>query len=73
MRGGSVVKRRGLRRMILTTKGMIFRKKYGGDNEPTNTRTHKSFFSKKSQSLIFRRKMMLISLIYRTLQRMGLL
>ena len=33
--------------MILPTKGMIFRKKYGGDNEPTNTRTYKSFSSKK--------------------------
>ena len=36
-----------MRRMILTTKGMIFRKKYGGDKEPTNTRTYKSFFSEK--------------------------
>ena len=26
---------------------MIFRKKYGGDKEPTNTRTYKSFSSKK--------------------------
>ena len=26
---------------------MIFRKKYGGDKEPINTRTYKSFFSKK--------------------------
>ena len=26
---------------------MIFRKKYGGDKKPTNTRTYKSFFSKK--------------------------
>ena len=26
---------------------MIFRKKNGGDKEPTNTRTYKSFFSKK--------------------------
>lgn len=42
-----MVKRRGLRRMILPIKGMIFRKKYGGDKEPTNTRTYKSFFSKK--------------------------
>ena len=33
--------------MILPTKGMIFRKKNGGDKEPTNTRTYKSFFSKK--------------------------
>lgn len=33
--------------MILPTKGMIFRKKYGGDKEPIDTRTHKSFFSKK--------------------------
>ena len=33
--------------MILPTKGMIFRKKYGGDKKPTNTRTYKSFFSKK--------------------------
>lgn len=33
--------------MILPIKGMIFRKKYGGNKEPTNTRTYKSFFSKK--------------------------
>ena len=33
--------------MILPTKGMIFRKKYGGDKEPIDTRTYKSFFSKK--------------------------
>ena len=33
--------------MILTTKGMIFRKKYGGDKEPIDTRTYKSFSSKK--------------------------
>lgn len=26
---------------------MIFRKKYGGDKESTNTRTYKSFFSKE--------------------------
>ena len=26
---------------------MIFRKKYGGDKESSNTRTYKSFFSKK--------------------------
>ena len=26
---------------------MIFRKKYGGDKKPTNTRTYKSFFSKR--------------------------
>ena len=26
---------------------MIFRKKYASDKEPTNTRTYKSFFSKK--------------------------
>ena len=26
---------------------MIFRKKNGSDKEPTNTRTYKSFFSKK--------------------------
>lgn len=26
---------------------MIFRKKYGGDKEPIDTRTYKSFFSKK--------------------------
>ena len=26
---------------------MIFRKKNGGDKEPINTRTYKSFFSKK--------------------------
>ena len=26
---------------------MIFRKKYGGDKEPINTRTYKSFSSKK--------------------------
>lgn len=26
---------------------MIFRKKNGGDKEPTNIRTYKSFFSKK--------------------------
>ena len=32
--------------MILPTKGMIFRKKYGGDKEPIDTRTYKSFFSK---------------------------
>ena len=32
---------------------MIFRKKYGGDKEPIDTRTYKSFFSKKYQSLIF--------------------
>ena len=34
--------------MILPTKGMIFRKKNGGDKEPTNTRTYKSFFLEKS-------------------------
>ena len=33
--------------MILPIKEMIFRKKYGGDKEPINTRTYKSFFSKK--------------------------
>ena len=33
--------------MILPTKGMIFRKKYGGDKESSNSRTYKSFFSKK--------------------------
>ena len=33
--------------MILPTKGMIFRKKYANDKEPTNKRTYKSFFSKK--------------------------
>ena len=33
--------------MILPTKGMIFRKKNGGDKESSNTRTYKSFFSKK--------------------------
>ena len=33
--------------MILPTKGMIFRKKYGGDKEPIDTRTYKSFFSKE--------------------------
>ena len=33
--------------MILPIKEMIFRKKYGGDKEPTNTRTYKSFSSKK--------------------------
>ena len=33
--------------MILPTKGMIFRKKYGGDKESSNTRTYNSFFSKK--------------------------
>ena len=26
--------------MILPTKGMIFRKKYGGDKEPIDTRTY---------------------------------
>ena len=33
--------------MILPIKGMIFRKKNGSDKEPTNTRTYKSFSSKK--------------------------
>ena len=33
--------------MILPIKEMIFRKKYGGDKESSNTRTYKSFFSKK--------------------------
>ena len=33
--------------MILPIKGMIFRKKNGGDKKPTNTRTYKSFSSKK--------------------------
>ena len=33
--------------MILPTKGMIFRKKYASDKEPIDTRTYKSFFSKK--------------------------
>ena len=33
--------------MILPTKGMIFRKKNGGDKEPIDTRTYKSFSSKK--------------------------
>ena len=32
---------------------MIFRRKYASDKEPINTRTYKSFFSKKYQSLIF--------------------
>ena len=59
--------------MILPTKGMIFRKKYGGDKEPIDTRTYKSFFSKKYQSLIFRHKIKVISLIHRTLSRMRLL
>lgn len=39
--------------MILPTKGMIFRKKYGGDKEPIDTRTYKSFFSKKSIKVSF--------------------
>ena len=33
--------------MILPIKEMIFRKKYGGDKESSNTRTYKSFFSEK--------------------------
>ena len=41
------MKRRGAAEHDSSTKGMIFRKKYGGDKEPTNTRTYKSFFSKK--------------------------
>ena len=52
---------------------MIFRRKYASDKEPTNIRTYKSFFSKKYQSLIFRHKIRLISLIHRTLSRMRLL
>ena len=52
---------------------MIFRKKYASDKEPTITRTYKSFSSKKYQSLIFRHKTKLISLIHRTLSRMRLL
>ena len=60
--------------MILPTKGMIFRKKYASDKEPIDTRTYKSFFSrKKSQSLIFRYEIKLTSLIYRTLSIMRLL
>ena len=59
--------------MILPIKEMIFRKKYGGDKESSNTRTYKSFFSKKSQSLIFRQKTRLISLTYRALAKMRLL
>ena len=59
--------------MILPTKGMIFRKKYGGDKEPIDTRTYKSFSRKKYQSLIFRHKTRLISLIHNTLSRMRLL
>lgn len=38
--------------MILPTKGMIFRKKYGGDKEPIDTRTYKSF-SRKSIKVSF--------------------
>lgn len=52
---------------------MIFRKKYASDKEPTNIRTYKSFFSKKYQSLIFRYRIRIISLIHRTLSRMRLL
>lgn len=52
---------------------MKFRKKYASDKEPTNTRTYKSFFSKKYQSLIFRYRIRLISLIHNTLSRMRLL
>ena len=33
--------------MILSTKGRKFRKKYASDKELINTRTYKSFFSKK--------------------------
>ena len=33
--------------MILSTKGRKFRRKYASDKEPINTRTYKSFFSKK--------------------------
>ena len=33
--------------MILPIKEMIFRKKYGGDKESSNTRTYKSFSSEK--------------------------
>ncbi len=39
--------------MILPTKGMIFRKKYGGDKEPIDTRTYKSFFLEKSIKVSF--------------------
>ena len=33
--------------IILSTKGRKFRRKYASDKEPINTRTYKSFFSKK--------------------------
>ena len=46
---------------------MIFRRKYASDKEPINIRTYKSFFSKKYQSLIFRCRIRIISLIHRTL------
>lgn len=39
--------------MIFPTKGMIFRKKYASDKEPIDTRTHKSFFLKKSLKVSF--------------------
>ena len=47
MRGNYGEKEGNLRNMIIPTKGRIFRKKYGGDKEPIDTRTYKSFFSKK--------------------------
>lgn len=52
---------------------MKFRKKFSSDKEPTIIRTYKSFFSKKYQSLIFRYKIKVISLIHNTLSRMRLL
>ena len=39
--------------MILPIKEMIFRKKYGGDKESSNTRTYKSFFLEKSLKVSF--------------------
>ena len=39
--------------MILSTKGMKFRKKYASDKEPINIRTYKSFFFEKSIKVSF--------------------
>lgn len=47
VRGHNRKKESYLRNMIIPTKGRKFRRKYASDKEPTNTRTYKSFFSKK--------------------------
>ena len=47
MRGNYNKKEGYQQHMILSTKGRKFRRKFASDKEPINTRTYKSFFSKK--------------------------